>query len=203
MQNKYVTLAKENLDMVLKETWKVIVQETNSLCHELQYGAAWQVPHEVRNNTLLLSMLKVTHPAKTWCVFLTFQILTIEDWWPWLETSFLKSDGNVYKSCWKSALFNIAVLEFCNETKASKKPKVLSVSSYLFQKVLSLHQMTIGKRKATVIFADFTKAFDSVNRKANLHSLRNHDILDETIQYIEGYFMAQKHGLRKKNCKSI
>lgn len=44
--------------------------------------------------------------------------------------------------------------------------------------------MKIGKQKATIIFVDFAKAFDSVDRRAMLHILQNYGIPDNIINAI-------------------
>ena len=47
-----------------------------------------------------------------------------------------------------------------------------------------IEEMKIGKQKATIIFVDFAKAFDSVDRKAMLHILKNYGIPDDIIRAI-------------------
>ena len=47
-----------------------------------------------------------------------------------------------------------------------------------------IEEMAIGKQKATIIFVDFAKAFDSVDRRAMLHILQNYGIPDDIIRSI-------------------
>ena len=47
-----------------------------------------------------------------------------------------------------------------------------------------IEELKISKQKASLVFVDFSKAFDSVNRKAVLQILLNYGILEETVQAI-------------------
>ena len=47
-----------------------------------------------------------------------------------------------------------------------------------------IEEFKISKQKASIVFVDFTKAFDSVNRKVALHILRNYGFPEETVQAI-------------------
>lgn len=47
-----------------------------------------------------------------------------------------------------------------------------------------IEELRISKRKAAIVFVDFSKAFDSVNRKGMLHILLNYGVPDETVKAI-------------------
>lgn len=47
-----------------------------------------------------------------------------------------------------------------------------------------IEELKISKRKASIIFVDFSKAFDSVNRKVMLHILLNYGIPEEIVKAI-------------------
>lgn len=46
-----------------------------------------------------------------------------------------------------------------------------------------IEELQVSEKKATIVFVDFSKAFDSVNRKVAVHILKNYGIPVEIMSY--------------------